>query len=538
MKFTITGKEATHKFNKHWQFCVGSGHAKLAIGSEYARQLKKIHDELGIHHVRFHGILNDDMDTVTDLSMMMPLPGADAFREISFQKVGQVYDNVLSTGMKPFVELTFMPKKLGSGDTEGMMWYVGNNTPPADYSEWADYITEFLKYLIHRYGIEEIRTWYFEVWNEPDLFVFFSGTKEDYFKLYETTARAIKAVDEKIRVGGPATSGSMWIKDFRKFVEENSVPCDFFSTHQYAGDPLGGVESEDEISSPAKGTEGEAQKSPEEKHAEMAAALMKKLEAAEGKTFLDGWRAIMEDKSETEDLPDNVFRINSAITRKQAGNTPLYYTEWNENAIFGAATNDTRKVAAYDVKAALDVESNVDGSSIWCFSDIFEEMHQFPQPFHGGFGLLNSDGIPKPAFYAMKKLGEVADNRIEMGENATLGEIGIAAFTDDTRLDVVLFRQKMKNLFELPEEEAVVEIAMDREPQKVTMFRIDHDHCNPYELWLAAGCPKYLNKEETADLIARSKMVAEAADYFYENGMLRITASLGVNDVYFFKIEN
>ena len=208
--------------------------------------------------------------------------------------------------------------------------------------------------------------------------MFFSGTKEDYFKLYETTARAIKAVDEKIRVGGPATSGSMWIRDFRKFVEENNVPCDFFSTHQYAGDPLGGIETEGEIDEAAKADEAAPQESLEAQQAAMAAAFMKKLATAAGKTFLDGWRAIMEDKSETEDLPDNVFRVNSAITRKQAGNTPLFYTEWNENAIFGAATNDTRKVAAYDVKAALDVEANVDGSSIWCFSDIFEEMHQFP----------------------------------------------------------------------------------------------------------------------------------------------------------------
>lgn len=100
------------------------------------------------------------------------------------------------------------------------------------------------------------------------------------------------------------------------------------------------------------------------------AAMQNKLKAVEGRTFLDGWRAIMEDKTGTTDIPDCVFRTNSAIVKKQVGTSyPLYYTEWNENAIFGAASNDTRKVVAYDIRAALEGEGNIEGSLIWCFSD-------------------------------------------------------------------------------------------------------------------------------------------------------------------------
>ena len=120
---------------KHWQFCVGSGHALLALRTDYTRQLKFIHDTLGIERVRFHGIFDDDMRTFNDLSMMMPLPGSEAFTEYNFNACGVAYDNVLEAGMKPFVELSFMPKKLALKEEgrplEGSFFYKPLIVPPA-----------------------------------------------------------------------------------------------------------------------------------------------------------------------------------------------------------------------------------------------------------------------------------------------------------------------------------------------------------------------------------------------------------------------
>jgi len=156
-----------------------------------------------------------------------------------------------------------------------------------------------------------------------------------------------------------------------------------------------------------------------------------RLAATEEKSFLAGYRAINPDQTETTEMPNDNFRKNSAVARRQAGDLPLYYTEWNCNAGFASYTNDTRKVAAYDLKTALDVADNVDGSSIWCFSDIFEELHPFVQEFHGGFGMLSQSGIPKPVYYAIKLLADAPDTRLELGPSATDGEIGIAAFTGE-----------------------------------------------------------------------------------------------------------
>lgn len=538
MEFFIQKDTPVIPHKKHWQFCVGSGHALLALRTDYARQLKFIHDTLGIEHVRFHGIFDDDMRTYTDLSMQMPLPAAQAFEEYNFNACGVAYDNVLDAGMKPFVELSFMPRKLMIQDDrpkEGSFFYKPYIVPPDDHAAWTRYIQAFLRFLIHRYGLEEVRTWYFEVWNEPDISrAFWNGTRDEYFRLYETTVRAIKEIDSQIPVGGPATSNSKWVRSFLNYCEENHVPVDFVSTHQYAGDPLGGVEDQGGPDSDAQNT-GDKSKGMD-RTKQYYLALGEALQNVADKTFLNGFRTLMVDKSETTDLPNDVFIKNSKTVRQQAGSLPVFYTEWNENAIFSAYTNDTRKVAAYDVKTALDVSDHLDGSSIWCFSDIFEELHPFPQEFHGGFGILTQNGIPKPVYHALKMLHDAGDTRLDLGPDATLGEIGIAAFRNADELQVLLFRQKMKNL-DLPGEQAIVRLALDAAPAAIMARRIDEIHGNPLRIWEEMGSPVSLNKREVNELIEKSKVVDEAWPFTYEEGVLTITAELGVNDVYFFTVK-
>ena len=192
MDFLISSDAPRIPHKKHWQFCVGSGHALLALRTDYTKQLKFIRDTLGIERVRFHGIFCDDMRTRADLSQMFPAPGAESFTEENFRACGLAYDNVLEAGMKPFVELSFMPKALSEKKREGVFFYRPCVDPPADPEAWAAYVQRFIRFLIHRYGAEEVRSWFFEVWNEPDLqVVFFSEDRESYFRLYETTVRAV-----------------------------------------------------------------------------------------------------------------------------------------------------------------------------------------------------------------------------------------------------------------------------------------------------------------------------------------------------------
>lgn len=536
-RLNLNKQRVAKPIHKHWQFCVGGEHAAVAMRADYAKQLKYVHDELGIKYVRFHGIFNDDMHTLPALDEILPIPGVGHIRERSFYHCGVAYDNVLAAGMKPYVELSFMPEAFAkTHGGQSKIFYGSNFSQPLDYDAWAEHVTEFLKFLIHRYGVAEVESWFFEVWNEPDLKgAFFLGTQEEYFKLYEVTARAVKAVDEKLRIGGPVTSGSRWIEEFVRFCEENDVPLDFISTHQYAGDPLTGVSEADAAGGEKKvDAEGEAGEiTPEMQKLGQAAQMFADMPA--GTSHLDIMRMIMGEPSEKEDIPNDRFRKNSKMVKEQAKGLPVFYTEWNFSAVLTDYGNDTRKAAAYVVKTILDVEKNINESSLWCFSDIFEEMHQFTEEFHGGFGLQTIHGIPKPTFYAMKMLAELEDARIDIGEDATDHEIGVAAFESAEKLQFLLFRQKMKQREEEPEE-IQISVALEKVPQRITLKRIDAVHCNPLAVWERMGKPKDLNPMETAEIISQSELKEETVSYESDGENLLVKEALGVNDIYMITI--
>lgn len=174
-----------------WEHTVGSCHAPIALRADWQQQLRRCHSELGFRYVRFHGLLSDDVGTVvTHKDQLL----------YSFFNADQILDFILSIGMRPFVELSFMPTALASGSTT-VFQYRGNVTRPKDYTQWSTLIHTLVSHWITRYGIQEVAEWFFEVWNEPNLKAFWTGTQDDYFTLYRVTANAIKRVDPSLRVG-------------------------------------------------------------------------------------------------------------------------------------------------------------------------------------------------------------------------------------------------------------------------------------------------------------------------------------------------
>lgn len=529
--FRISRNQEKRPFHKHWQFCVGGGHAALALRLDYIKQLKYIHDELGIRYVRFHGVLNDNMHTLDSFDQVLEgLPRGKEIIERDFYLCGIAYDNVLSTGMKPFVELSFMPESLAREEKKGNGFYGSNFSHPKDLNAWAQYIKSFISYLLHRYGNEEVESWYFEVWNEPDLQgAFYLGTQQEYFALYEATAQAIKEVDGNLRVGGPATSGSKWVGDFVAFCHDNKVPVDFISTHQYAGDPLTGIEEDSDLQK--KRREEKSGASTEDKAQKLQRQMQKLSDMLpENVTCLEVLRIMFGDPSESKEIPLDRFVKNSEVVKAQAQGLPVIYDEWNMLATFSSHSNDMRKAAAYDLKTAIDVEENVTESAVWCFSDIFEEMHQFKEEFHGGFGMLTIHGIPKPTFYAFKMLSEAGAERYVM-EDMAEQEIEASAFDGENGKDVYLYRVNMKQP-DLEKKTVQVQIELEKAPAEVWLERIDEDHGNPCKIWERDGKKADLTAKEVECLIKESCMRREKIDYGFENGVFSCNVRLGVNDVY------
>lgn len=137
--FVFSVKKDTRRVevSNHWKYCVGSGQAKLAMRSDYARQLKFIHDELGIERVRFHGIFDDDMQAIMSMADMMPMPGAEKFQNYNFFNIFAAYDNVLAAGMKPWVELSFMPSTIAKRKKKVTVNAEGMKTMPAKDDDWV-----------------------------------------------------------------------------------------------------------------------------------------------------------------------------------------------------------------------------------------------------------------------------------------------------------------------------------------------------------------------------------------------------------------
>ena len=227
LKFYVDQNAPKTRFDHYWEKCVGSCHAYTALREDYRMMLRKAKKDLGFQYVRFHGIFNDQMSVVREVE-----PGK---YEYNFVNIDNILDFLLSIDMKPFLELSFMPTPFASGD-QTCFYYKGNVTMPKSFELWDGLIVELLKHLESRYGIEEMEKWFFEVWNEPDLDFFFAGSQEDYFLLYEHTARAVKSAGKNLKVGGPATANNEWIPDLISYCEKNSVPLDFISTHHYPSD--------------------------------------------------------------------------------------------------------------------------------------------------------------------------------------------------------------------------------------------------------------------------------------------------------------
>src|SRR6204780_3493908 len=354
MIFTCDFTGPASRLPHFWEHTIGSGHATLALRTDWQAQMRRSHDELGFGHVRFHGLLCDDMGT---------LVGEGDRLFYSFFNADQIFDFLLSIGMKPFVELSFMPTTLASGG-QTVFHYGANVSPPKDYARWATLIRKLVARWAERYGGAELREWFFEVWNEPNLDAFGSGKQDDYFKLYRYTAEAIKSVDPALKVGGPGTAANGWVDDFIAFCAKNQLPADFISTHHYPTDSFG-----------RPGDDTEAQLSQSRR---------------------------------------SVLRDETREVRRQAGDRPVYYTEWCTSSNPRDPMHDEPYAAAFVTKTIMEANGLVQGYSYWVFSDIFEENYFPSVPFHGGFGLLNIHGIAKPAYRAYELLHHVGTDLLQM----------------------------------------------------------------------------------------------------------------------------
>ncbi|WP_298456166.1 GH39 family glycosyl hydrolase [uncultured Cellulomonas sp.] len=363
----VVPSEPIGRLTDAWRACVGTGRASLALRGDYVESLTRTQRDIGFRAVRGHGLLSDDMGVHRPYT----LDGERRVRH-SFTYVDQVVDTYLAQGIRPFLELGFMPSGLASGG-QTVFWWNGNVTPPSSYPEWAELVAATLRHLVDRYGIEEVRSWPVEVWNEPNLTNFWAGAdRDEYLRLYEVTARAVKDVDSGLQVGGPAISpgADEWWEPFAEFVTARDVPCDFVSRHAY--------------------TSGPAQHVP---------------------------FGTYQDMQPPQALLDQFGAARRHLAGSPLAELPVHITEFNTSYRPDNPVHDTADNAAYLAPVLAAGGDLVDSFSYWTFCDVFEEEGVPTSLFHGGFGLLTHRGIAKPTFHLYAFMARMGATVLARGDD-------------------------------------------------------------------------------------------------------------------------
>jgi len=468
IEFLVDTASKSTPFPHYWELCVGSCHAIMGLRQDWREQLEKVHHKLGFQYVRFHGLLDDEMSVCIRETTIFG-GDTDGSLRYSFVNIDSIFDFLLKTGMKPFIELGFMPEALASGK-ETCFHYKANITPPADYAAWETLIKNLTQHLVDRYGLKEVRTWFFEVWNEPNLKFFWSGSKEEYFKLYEYSARAIKSVDSQLRVGGPATSINAWIPDMLAFCRGASVPIDFVSTHHYPTDDPLWKNSDMTI----------------EEFFHQFAHLIGQYERG-------------------------TLQKMTVKARSEAGKLPLYYTEWNTSAMLPDTIHDEPYSAALVAKTIADNDGLVDGYAFWTFSDLFEERGQFAAPFHGGFGLQTIHGIAKPTYRVFEMLHALGSERIRVISGAD-STVELLAVRGKSGISLLVYNHNIPG-GDIHEEDVTVTLKGMTPAKPITIVRVDGQNANAKQKWIELGSPEYPTAQELAEIELASQLVQETLNF-------------------------
>jgi xylan 1,4-beta-xylosidase len=484
-------KDTKGPVNRFFDLSVGSDYPGTLIRDDSQAQLKLAVDELGFRYIRFHAIFHDVLGTVRIES------GKTVY---NWSKIDQLYDDLLARHIRPFVELGFTPKALATSENSIFYWH-GNTSHPKPEG-WHDLVDAFIRHIEARYGRDEVRTWFFEVWNEPNLSGFWeSGDQKAYFELFDLTSNTIKSIDPALRVGGPSTAGAAWVPEFLEHVKQSGAVVDFVTTHTY-------------------GVQG---------------------------GFLDE-----NGKSDTklDPSPDaiigDVRRVRTQISASPFPGLPLYFSEWGTSYTPRDSVHDSYISAPYILTKLKASEGLAQGMSYWTYTDLFEEPGPPTAPFQGGFGLLNPQGIRKPAYFAYKYLHALQGDSLRTTDPQAMlashsGNLAAVIWDFEQPNQKVSNRSFYTKL--IPNEAAApVELhvthLVPNEAYRLEVHRTGYRANDAYSAYIEMGSPKELSAEQVAhlneltrDLPETDKTVRGGPD-----GTIQFSVPMNSNDIVLVKI--
>jgi xylan 1,4-beta-xylosidase len=448
----VDARAQTTPFPHFWEQTFGSGRAILSLRESYRDDLRTVKQATNFQSIRFHGIFMDEVGLYDpDRQVKNPGLAAQAANDASvynFSYIDQIYDGLLQNRVRPFVELSFTPRKMASNPAaQHPFWYHPNVSPPENYKLWDGMIRAFAQHLVQRYGLAEVATWKFEVWNEPNLDFWAGSPKQPtYFELYDHTARALKSVSPRLQVGGPATAQAAWVAPFLAHAKAENVPVDFVSTHVYANDT-------------AKDVFGTGEQIPRDQMV---------------------FRAVQ--------------KVHNQIEQSPFPHLPLIFSEYNASYANEPNVTDSTYMGPWLANTIRLCDGLTESMAYWAFSDVFEEQGVVRTPFYGGFGLIAADSIPKPTLHIFGLLHSLGDRRIALSSDSAL-----ATATPTGGVAIALWDYAPPTgtgaTYTMPTGPAGPDKTFDLDLKNVDpnaavqVWRVDEDHGNVLKAFNAMGRP-------------------------------------------------
>ncbi|WP_319501894.1 hypothetical protein [uncultured Draconibacterium sp.] len=480
-EINVDVKQEGETFEHFWSNCVGAGRANEGLRAGWLEQLELVEKTCGFKTVRFHGLFHDDMFPVFEEK------GKTVY---NWQYIDDLFDRMLDLNVRPFIELSFFPKSMAAENSKTQFWWKANITPDeSKYNEWHNMLQAFTQHCVDRYGIDEVLTWYFEVWNEPNLVRgFWDGTKSQYFELYKQSVTAVRAVDNRLKVGGPSTSNfvaddrykgekentggftktftaddineldwhGVWIEDFLKYCEKEHLPVDFISTHPYPTDyPL----------DPRTG---------------------------KGRNF----------SRHVESTVEDMKWLNKVLANSAYPNAEIHLTEWNTSPSSRDKTHDLLLPAAYIVRTNLEGIGLANSLAFWTFTDMFEEKGGAPSIFHGGFGLINFQGLVKPSYHAYSMLHQLGDEKLYKNDYMFVsrksgnGKVVALAYNYPQEFYNEVPRGTMQKYENGSSRKLDFSLSGLKPGAQFKIETLDKDHGNVYNYWEKMGSPEPPTREQ------------------------------------------